>query len=72
MTYVVLRTRARLDRQTIANFERNADAEPRVFLGNRTSAAIQKFKNIEHNNKQPIYEILNELYEDPSKASRIY
>lgn len=31
----------------------------------------QKFKNIEHNNRQPIYELLNDLYED-SNASNIY
>jgi hypothetical protein len=32
----------------------------------------QKFKNIEHNNRQPIYEILNDLYENQSNASQIY
>ena len=46
--------------------------QPGEVLQHRTPAATQKFKNIEHSNKQPIYEILNDLYEQQGAATRIY
>ena len=38
------------------------------FLQQSYILLTQKFKNIEHNNRQPIYELLIELYEDSNEA----
>jgi hypothetical protein len=55
-----------------ALYGEDAHAEQGAVLHHRIHSPIQKFRNIEHSNKQPIYEILNDLYENHGSASRIY
>ena len=72
MAIVVLANVGGLEWQKVSHFWKDAHAEQIEIFQHRNPSPIQKFKNIEHNNKQPIYEILNDLYENQGSPSPIY